>query len=137
MKLSFEETMSGTLRDTNGAEHPISFTVQSEGEGRGFYTLTGTMKAPPWAESARCTGSFHLSPFAIRYHLKFGRFTLEAKKTPSLLKPVHSMTVMPATLRNEAGAVVGEGEMRFDLRDLQSFLLSWLTPQHRALPVGE
>jgi hypothetical protein len=118
--------MQGTLTDTSHREHPVEFSVQMKGEGRGFFTMTGTVKAPPWADSSKCSGSFTLSPRRIHYHLRFGKFTLEGTKTPSVLKPLSSMTKMPVTLRSDAGDVVAEGEMFFDMKDLPGFLLSWL-----------
>jgi hypothetical protein len=125
MRLSFEETMQGTLRDLSHREHPVSFSVEMEGEGKGLFTMRGTVKAPPWAEAMKATGAFTLSARRIHYHLRFGPFVLEGTKTPSLLKPIFSMTKMPVTLR-ERDSVVAEGEMYFDLKDLPGFLLSWV-----------
>ena len=128
MRLSFSETMRGTVGD-----RPIEFTVTARAEGLGFFALDGTIKALPWA-SGPTTGSLRLKLLGfdrfIRYHLQLPNgFTLEAEKKPSLLRPLHSMTWMPAQLKDATGAVVAEGTMTFALRELPSFVLS-------ALPVG-
>lgn len=128
MKLSFSETMRGTV----GGE-PIEFTVTARAEGLGFFTLDGSIKALPWAEGAT-TGSLRLKLIGfdrfIRYHLQLPNgFTLEAEKKPSMLRPLHSMTWMPAALKDAKGVTVAEGTMTFALRELPSFVLS-------ALPVG-
>lgn len=128
MKLSFSETMRGTV-----GGNPIEFTVTARAEGLGFFTLEGTIKALPWA-SGPTTGSLRLKLLGferyIRYHLSLPNgFTLEAEKKPSLSRPLHSMTWMPAQLKDAKGDVVAKGTMTFALRELPSFVLS-------ALPVG-
>jgi hypothetical protein len=136
MKLSFEETMSGTLQSSDGRQGPVRFSVQAVSEGGGFFTLSGTAQATPWVDTAKAHGSLFMGPTRIEYELRFAGFRLSAKKTPSLFRPVRSMTLMPATLFDASGATVAQGEMHFDLRDLPSFMLSWLTPARRSLPAG-
>ena len=127
MRLSFTETMRGTLRH-DGTERPVVFTVTARAEGLGLFTLEGTVHAEPWATGA-AHGSLRISLFAldrfIRYRLVLpGGLTLEGEKTPSLLQPLRSMTFMPVRLLDATGATLAEGTMRFALRELPAFVLS-------------
>lgn len=126
-RLSFSETMRGTLR-REGTDHPVEFTVTAHAEGRSFFALAGTVSAAPWADGAT-HGSLHLRLLGlnrfIRYHLALpGGLTLEGEKTPSLLRPLSSMTWMPVKLKGRDGATLAEGEMTFALRELPALLLS-------------
>jgi len=132
MRITFSETMRGTLK-RNGDDLPIEFTVTARAEGLGWFTLDGTAKAPPFAEGPT-TGSLQLKLVGfdrfIRYRLSLpGGYRLEAEKSPSIFKPLRSMTWMPVKLLDRDGALVAEGEMTFALRELPQFVLS-------ALPVG-
>lgn len=133
MQLSFVETMSGTVRGEDGVSHPISFDVSAAGRGGGHFELRGVVSAPPWAPSATVEGTLTISPLkpAITYHLHFTaldgrRLELNAQKTPSLLRPLGSMTWMPAVLQDADARLVARGEMRFDLKDVLVFAASWL-----------
>lgn len=133
MAISFVETMSGAVRDEEGKEHPISFDVSASGRGAGHFELKGIINAPPWAPETSVEGTLTMSVLrpSIAYHLDFTardgrRLSLDAEKTPSVFKPVTSMTFMPALLKDSGGRVVARGEMRFDLKDLVHFLASWL-----------
>ena len=132
MRLSFSETMRGTVR-RNGHDHPIEFTVTARAEGLGYFTLGGTCEAEPFT-TGPVRGSLQLKLIGfnrfIRYRLSLpGGFRLEAEKKPSLLQPLRSMTWMPVKLLDRDGALVAEGEMTFALRELPAFVFS-------ALPVG-
>jgi len=74
MQLSFVETMSGTVLDARGGEHPISFAVCAVDLGGGHFTLKGVVTAPPWAtQEVNCEGTLTIAlrPAAITYHLTF------------------------------------------------------------------
>jgi hypothetical protein len=135
MDIEFVETMRGWLKTASGgAEHPISFEVHAQGSN-GRFQLRGLISAPPLALESVASGTLTMRPLplirSIAYHLQFPgqdgqRYTLEAEKRPTPLAPIRSMTEMPATVRDPSGAIVAEGMMFFDLRDLPSFAASWL-----------
>jgi hypothetical protein len=138
MAISFVETMRGSLRDGEGAEHPVEFRVVAAGLGSEL-ALRGLIWIAPWVEGGEAEGtlSFGLSPPTLGYRLRFaGGLTLEAEKHPTVRAPLRSMTSMHALLRDAAGQTLAEGPMRFDLRDLPQFLASWIPfarRQQRAL----
>lgn len=132
MILSFVETMRGWLSTRDG-ERPVSFEVRAAGQGGGHFELRGLISAPPFAVDRPVHGSLVIAPLkrSIAYALEFTgddgrRYALEAEKHPSLLAPLTSMTAMQAILRDGGGTELARGEMRFDLRDLAPFALSWL-----------
>jgi hypothetical protein len=132
MRLTFSETMRGTLRQS-GVDRRVEFTVTARAEGLGFFALEGTGRAEGFAEGP-VRGSLHIKLLGlerfIRYRVELPQgFVLEGEKTPSPLRPLRSMTWMPVRLRDAAGATLAEGEMTFALKELPAFVLS-------ALPVG-
>lgn len=133
MKISFVETMRGTLRDLQGTDQPISFDVGASALGGGRFELKGLVSAPPWAPQAPAEGTLVMSLFepAMTYQLRFtatdgALLTLDAQKHPTPLAPVRSMTEMETTLRDAGGQLLANGRMFFDLADLVPFLRSWL-----------
>ena len=137
MEVSFVETMRGTLVTADGERTEVEFDVVARAPSvrtllfTGRTELTGLLRAPPFASEVPARGSLVLGPTALDYELHFtaadGRaLVLNGHKGPSLLKPVTSMTVMAAVLRDPEGNEVARGEMRFDLKDLVPFLASWL-----------
>ncbi len=138
MGIGFFETMRGELRDATGTDHPASFEIKADA-GRlsqllttGEADITGVFHAPPWAEYAPLEGTVHISPLAgrtIEYDFGFQdadwqRFRLSGKKEINLLRPVHSMTHLDASLERD-GEELARGEFRFTLSDLPEFLASW------------
>jgi hypothetical protein len=138
MKISFVETMQGSLRDDGGEEHPVRFRVEASGSG-GNFELRGMITLPPWVEDAEADGTLTMSiaPPRLAYRLRFGKgLTLDADKHPTPLSPIRSMTFMRAIVRDADGKTLAEGSMTFALRDLPQFLASWLPfnqGQQRAL----
>lgn len=133
MRLSFVETMRGTVKDTQGSEHSLSFDVTAVGGLRGRFALRGLAQASPWAREAAAQGTLTIAPLArtVTYVLRFDsdageQIVLDAQKRFSLLAPLRSMTLMPVTVRDGTGNVLARGEMSFDLRELLPFLASWL-----------
>jgi len=143
MRLSFVETMRGTVRDLHGEVHSIAFDVSAMGNsGDGHFALRGLARAPHWAREAAAHGTLTIAPrertitYAVRFRSEAGEeLLLDAQKRFSFLAPRRSMTLMPVTLRDPSGEVIARGEMTFDLRELVPFLASWLplikAPQKR------
>ncbi len=128
MKISFVETMQGSLRDADGEEHSVRFRVAATGFG-GSFELRGLVTLPPWVEEVEADGTLTMSiaPPRLSYRLRFGAgLTLEADKHPTPLSPIRSMTFMRTVVRDAAGKTLAEGPMTFELRDLPQFLASWL-----------
>ncbi len=138
MKISFVETMRGTLKDADGVDHPVEFRVNASGGG-GDFTLRGLITLPPWVEGAEASGTLTMSiaPPRLAYRLTFGdALTLAADKHPTPRSPLRSMTYMETIVRDKTQKTIAEGPMRFDLRELPQFLASWLPfgrRQQRAL----
>jgi hypothetical protein len=96
------------------------------------------MHAGPWAAETTASGSLTLSllPARIAYDVGFtaddGRaLRLVGAKHPTPFHPVHSMSWLEVTLRDEADAVLATGWLAFDLLDLPSFVASWLPFESR------
>ena len=133
MRLSFVETMRGTVRDTQGEASSIAFDVSATGASDGHFALRGLAKAPRWTREAAAQGTLTIAPRerTITYVLRFASdsgeaLVLEAQKRFSFLAPLRSMTLMPVTLSGPTGQVLARGEMSFDLRELVPFVASWL-----------
>jgi len=143
MRLSFVETMRGTVRDLHGDVHSIAFDVSAIGNSRdGHFALRGLARAPHWAREAAAHGTLTIAPrertitYVVRFRSEAGaELLLDAQKRFSFFAPLRSMTLMPVTLRDASGEVIARGEMMFDLRELVPFLASWLplikAPQKR------
>lgn len=136
MRISFVESMRGTLCDTDGQSHPAEFEVVAEADGRAFLRtglteITGLIRAAPWAVEAPVRGTLLIDPRTPRlaYHLTFQSggedYVLSGEKHPDWRHPVETMTRLPVTL-STGDHVVAEGEVVFDLRELPAFVASWL-----------
>lgn len=139
MRVSFVETMRGTVRDEAGRSWPVEFEVRAEAADHarflrdGTTRLEGLIRAGEIVPEAACQGSLTLSPLRrrIAYALEFSDAagaprTLRGEKRFDPLSPVRSMTVLPVELAERDGRVLARGELRFDLRELLPFLASWL-----------
>ena len=133
MRLSFVETMRGTVRDAHGDVHSFAFDVSAMGNSDGHFALRGLARAPHWAREAAAHGTLIIAPrertitYAVRFRSDAGdELVLDAQKRFSFLAPVRSMTLMPVTLRAASGEVIARGDMTFDLRELVPFVASWL-----------
>lgn len=137
MEIAFVESMRGLVTPPTGPARPVAFHVRAAGGAGGRFTLRGVVHAAPWVDEATCEGTLALSLRALAYDVHFlgadgRRLRLHGEKHPRLRAPVRSMTVLPVTLRDEAGAALARGEVTFDLLDLPRFLASWLPLQTRA-----
>lgn len=139
MNIAFVETMRGFITPKSGPSTPVDFNVRASGGAGGRFTLTGVVHAGPWIEETTCEGTLHISaiPARLAYDVRFKTadghaLRLHGAKKPSLLSPIKGMTVLPIALSDEAGTVLAEGEMRFDLTELPGFLASWLPRPSRA-----
>lgn len=130
MTLGFAETMAGTLTDGAGGAHQTAFTVRATGEGGGYFRLAGTAFSAGLLESTACEGALTLGVGFIRYRVRIpgpgGDWMLLGQKSPSPRAAVRSMTVLPIVLHDPAGAERARGNLRFALRDVPAFALSWL-----------
>ena len=93
--------------------------------------MRGIMRAAPYAIEAPASGELTIDlPHALTYLVTFESdgvaYRLEGKKTPSLLSPIRSMTVMETVLKTATGKELARGQMTFALRELGGFLASWL-----------
>lgn len=137
--------MAGTIR-LGGEERPMRLELAvdlpevllpwSDVEG----VLTGRVHVPDWADDPKASGRIRVAPIAagrIRYRMDFtiadGRtLHLDGWKSVGYRRPVHSMSYLPATITDDDGTVVGEVELRFDVRrDLGRFLAGFRFPRPR------
>jgi hypothetical protein len=138
MKVSFVETMRGSLRGDDGRERPFDFTIRAEADGlrallrTGVARVRGLVRAAPWAAEAPAEGTLELAPIRrrIAYDLSFrgddgALLSIRGHKSPSLRDPLRSMTWLPVGLF-DGDRRLASGEARFDLADLGPFLASWL-----------
>jgi hypothetical protein len=138
-RTTFHEVMAGTVR-LDGHERPMRLELGVDlpevfrpwGDTSG--TLCGRIEVPGWADDRCARGTLRVAPIAarrIRYRLDFtagdGRpLHLDGWKSISYRRPLRSMTHLPATITDDAGAVVGEARLRFDARhDLAGFLMGF------------
>lgn len=139
MPIAFVETMRGFITPKTGPSHPVDFHVRASGGGGGRFSLSGVVHAGPWIDETTCEGTLDLSvlPPRLAYDVRFktadGKWLrLAGAKHPTPFSPVSSMTVLPIKLIDESGAVLGEGQMKFDLTELPGFLASWLPRPSKA-----
>ncbi len=138
MRVSFVETMRGTLEDERGASTPVEFTLHVEAPSTRAFLLDGrcaargVLKAPGFAPEAPCDGEVHITrvPPSIGYRLHArgadgAMLTLAGTKQVALTRVLGTMTTLPVTLTDEHGALRARGVLRFDLKDLAPFLATF------------
>ncbi|GAB3964035.1 hypothetical protein GCM10029978_023610 [Actinoallomurus acanthiterrae] len=139
---TFQEVMTGGVR-LDGEDRPMRLELHADlpeplrpwGDTEGM--LTGRVLVPGWADDPYATGVLRVAPIAarrIRYRMEFrtvdGRaMFLDGWKSVSYRRPVHSMTYLPVTITDADGGVVAEARLRFDLRDLASFVAGFRLPR--------
>ena len=134
----FNETMSGTFT-RNGDERPFRFTVQAKVESLtqfvGDYKadIEGHVEAGGLANHAPITGHMVINPVLggiIAYQFSFTgddgkKYAFAGQKDVTARSPVRSMTTLPVSVTDAAGAQVASANLMFDLRDLPDFLSSF------------
>jgi hypothetical protein len=96
-------------------------------------TMTGRALLDTVADDASASGTLQIAPIRrrrLRYQLSFhaidGRpLRLDGWKSVSYLRPIRSMITLPATVYEADGSVFAEALLKFELRDLPSFLRSF------------
>lgn len=136
MTISFVETMRGWMQLESGEPSPISFELVARRREFGCFDVRGILAMPALIPPTPARGTLRIGRQAIAYQLDFEtcaaatgvqqRMRLNATKHPKVLSPLASMTAMEATVRDERGQIVASGQMRFDVRELPSFLASWI-----------
>ena len=136
-RLAFSETMRGTLRlEGESRERACAFTVDVASRPLAQLAslreahLRGTMDLDGVATRRPAEGTLGLDlartrriPYALTFVDDRGRtLRLSGEKTLRARSLLRSMTVLPVTLETDEGVVLGRGELRFDLRDLPSFV---------------
>ncbi|GAA0584477.1 hypothetical protein [Streptomyces crystallinus] len=139
----FRETLLGTFRlDGEGRTRAARLDLRAFADtvlrpaGTTAARATGRIRIEGWADDPSLAGELEISPLErrrIRYRLTFTadgrRLTLDGWKSPTPLRPVRSMTVLPCTLY-EDGERVGVGTLRFPLATgLAPFLASFRFPR--------
>ncbi len=108
-------------------------------------TLSGRVSMPGIADDAHASGTLQIAPLRrrrLRYQLAFRAIDgqlirLDGWKSVSLLRPLRSMTRLPATLYAENGSVLGEAQLRFALRDLPKFVATFRYRRARRTALAE
>ena len=148
MGISFFESMSGELVDTNGNEHHVAIDIRCDASratrflATGNARVTGTIRALPWTDGAACEGTVVVRPLLSRkmeYDMTFrdadgAPCRLWGRKNITVRGLYQSMTTLNAHLER-AGQVIASGPMKFHGDDLLAFAKSWsIGPATR--PVG-
>jgi len=138
----FRETMTGTyhLLDAPLDERAITFTIDAKVDGlRRFLkdktaTVAGEVEIEGLADRQKAEGTLGLKllderrlPYELHFTGNDGRqYRLRGQKDFTLIAVTDSMTVLPASLYDDAGNEIGRATLRFDLQhDLRPFLRSW------------
>ncbi|OGQ17485.1 MAG: hypothetical protein A2138_26215 [Deltaproteobacteria bacterium RBG_16_71_12] len=138
MRVSFVETMRGTLTDERGAVTTVEFTLHVEAPSTraflfdGRCVAKGVVKAPGFTAEAPCEGEVVIArlPPSIGYRLQLrgtdgALLTLTGTKQVALTRVLRTMTTLPVTLTDDVGATRARGVMTFDLEDLVPFLATF------------
>lgn len=142
MGFEFAETMSGTVTwDAEpGKKHPFRFEIRAHAPSTrehfmtGRANVSGVIHAPPKANSADAEGVITIRPIGqriIRYELSFfaddgKRYQVVGQKDIRWLRPIHTLTTLPAEIIDEDHRRVGTCLTTFDYKhDLWSFLRSF------------
>lgn len=130
--MRFDEVMAGTW---DGRPLRMELTVQCQGLLNPFGDVTATacgrITVPGLVDDSHAVGTVEIAPLRrrrIRYQIGFQaldgrRLRLDGWKSIRLIRPVKTMTILPATVTEPDGRQT-EARLWFDLRTLGSFLLS-------------
>jgi hypothetical protein len=138
----FRETMAGSyhLLSAPDDERPMSFTIRAKARSilsflrRPEVEIDGEVDAEGFADHRRLSGTLGIDvvrtgtlPYSFRFTSNDGKpYVFSGKKTLSARELAHSITMLPGSLYDEAGAEIGRALLRFDMRsDLLKFLTSF------------
>jgi hypothetical protein len=138
----FRETMSGTFYrlDSPHDERPMSFTIEAKVKSlRAFARdklarIQGTVTMDGFARARPLEGTLAMRMLDQRrlpYEFTFTGddckiYRFRGQKDISVLAPVESMTVLPASVFEPDGKEVARATVRFDLRgDIKKFVRSF------------
>jgi hypothetical protein len=137
---TLREVLTGTLRLAGeAADRPLRLALRVTAPGAVHpladlrAAVAGRVEVPGFADDPDAAGELHIAPLRgrrIDYRLGFTaldgrRLRLDGGKAVALRRPVHSMTRLRVRVLDEAGQVVGDAALRFDLRtELVPFLAS-------------
>ncbi|MDB4965497.1 MAG: hypothetical protein JWN44_1186 [Myxococcales bacterium] len=134
----FRETMSGTFTK-DGVERAMHFTVTARAASLLEHfkdrkaRLDGVVSIDAFASAQPLEGEITIDPLLkklIRYEFTFAaddgvRYRFVGQKDVTLRDPVGSMTTLPAQVLALDGKLIGTADLKFDTKDLPSFLGSW------------
>lgn len=135
---TFCETMSGTYT-REGKERPFAFQATAAVDDIVRFSrdrkarLTGFVDADGLAANAPMEGELLLDPIlgqVIGYRFDFKgadgkRYEFAGEKNVKMLNLVESMTTLPGQVKDDAGNLVAEAKVFFNLKDLLAFLGSF------------
>jgi hypothetical protein len=140
MAFHFSETMSGTWRPVaGGAEKQIEFSITARAGSSMKYLrdrktgLEGRLRMEGFAADVPIEGELIVDPLIgkrIRYTFEFTaddgkRYKFDGQKDVKFTDLARTMTTLPGAIFDEQGARVASCQLRFDTRDLPSFLASF------------
>ena len=134
----FSETMSGTYR-RDGVERAMRFTVTARAGSLLEHLrdrkarLAGEVTMEGFATARPLDGEITIDPIIgkiIRYEFTFeaddaARYRFVGQKDVTLKDPVGSMTTLPGQVLALDGKQVATAALKFDRKDLPSFLSTW------------
>lgn len=134
----FRETMSGTY-SREGVERPMHFSVTARAVSLLEHLrdrkarLDGVVTMEGFASARALDGEITIDPLIgklIRYEFGFqaddgNRYRFIGQKDVTLKDPVGSMTTLPGQVLALDGKQVATAALKFDKKDLPSFLGTW------------
>ena len=134
----FHETMQGTYT-RDGVERPLKFSLEARASSWLQHLrdrkarINGTITADGLASECAIDGELVIDPLVkriIRYDFSFtgddGKaYRFAGQKDVSFLDLANTMTTLPAEIFDGAAQPIATALVRFDKRDLPSFLASW------------
>ncbi len=135
----FTETMQGTYTRNGGPERDISFTVTARARSWLKHlrdhkaALDGTIRMDGFASNVPLSGELLINPVfghIIKYEFQFtaddGKaYHFRGQKDVSVTDLVGTMTTLPATISDASDRPIANALLKFDKRDLPSFLGSF------------
>ena len=135
----FRETMSGTYRRDDGVERAMRFTVTARAGSLWSHLrdrkarLEGEVTMEGFANARPLEGEITIDPILgglIRYEFGFAgddgvRYRFIGQKDVTIKDPVGSMTTLPGQVLALDGKRVATADLKFDKKDLPSFLGTW------------